>query len=76
LSALDQSLGVKLRSAVPLQKRINGTYEGPVRQVLPRLLAGYDFIVKGGTGTIEVVVIGGAKAGDSYAVPARRRRSD
>ena len=76
LSALNQNLGVKYRTAVPLQKRIDGTYEGPVRQILPRLLAGYDFILKGGTEMIEVVIIGSAKGGDSHAVPARRRRGD
>jgi len=76
LSALNQKLDLKYRTAVPLQKRINGTYEGPVRQVLSRLLDGYDFFVKDAGGAIEVVVIGSAKAGDSRAVTSRHRRSD
>jgi hypothetical protein len=58
LSALHDKFGVQYRSTEPLQARISGIYEGPLQRVVARLLAGYDFFVKGQAGTITAVIIG------------------
>jgi hypothetical protein len=62
LAALGQDFNLRYRSSVELNNRISGTYEGSPRQVVMRILAGYDFIVKSSPGQIEVTVLGGKNA--------------
>lgn len=62
LSALGQDFNLHYRSSVELKNQISGTYQGSLRQVVTRILEGYDFIVKSDPGDIEVTVLGGKNA--------------
>ena len=77
LSALAAALKVKYRSSIRLDARANETYSGSLREVVARLLDGYNYVIKKNEGTIEIVVLGrrGEKA---IAVPHARgsRRED
>jgi hypothetical protein len=77
LSALAAALNVKYRSAVRLDASANEIYSGSLREVVARLLDGYNYVIKKNQDTIEIVVLGrrGEKA---IAVPHARggRRED
>ena len=45
LAALKASFGLRYRGVEGLDRRISGTYQGPLPRVVRRLLDGYDFIV-------------------------------
>lgn len=49
------------RSAAPLDRRLSGSYRGPLHHVLRRLLTGYDYVVKTSDGRVQVSVYGLAK---------------
>ena len=77
LSALAAALKVKYRSSIRVDERANEIYSGSLREVVARLLDGYNYVIKKNQDTIEIVVIGrrGEKA---IAVPHARggRRED
>ena len=58
LAALSKTLPVRVRTSIPLDKVIHGTYSGSLQQVLSRVLDGYNYIIKPLDKTAEVVVIG------------------
>jgi hypothetical protein len=60
LVALGRQFNVHLQSTAALDKQISGTYEGPLRQVLARLLDGYNFIIRVRDGQLLVTVLGGS----------------
>jgi hypothetical protein len=76
LVALANVFDVHFRSAANLEKRLTGTYEGTLQQVLTRVLSGYNFIVKSGEKGVEitllesgkVIAVGGASPAPKYAV--------
>jgi hypothetical protein len=68
LSAVGTALNIHCRSSIPLQAEINGTYAGPFRQVIARLLAGYDYVLKSDRDAIEVLVTG--RSGERAVVAA------
>jgi len=68
LSALRTRFGLQYRGPPLTDRRITGAYEGTLRQVVRRLLEGYDFVLKTQSDTLEVVVVGGA-AGEARATP-------
>jgi hypothetical protein len=79
LAALGKSFGLHYRSTASLNRRVTGTFEGPLQQVVRRLLEGYDFVLKTNSGNLEVVVIGVAKrearpAPEPEPEPKQRRR--
>jgi hypothetical protein len=79
LSGLRASFSLQYRSIASLDRRVTGTYQGPLQRVVRRLLEGYDFVLKTENGTVEVVVIGGTgKPGAAGAAPGPtpRRRID
>jgi hypothetical protein len=57
LSALG-SMQVRVRTSIALDKVVSGTYSGSLRQVLARVLEGYNYVIKPLDTTAEVVVIG------------------
>jgi hypothetical protein len=67
LAALGTSFGLHHRGASTLERRITGTYRGSLQHVVRRLLDGYDFIMKTNLDEIEVMVLGGGKAGETRA---------
>src|SRR5262245_16997162 len=59
LSALESTFSIRHRTSVPLDKAISGTYTGPLRRVLSRLLDGFNYYVADtAEGTIEITVVG------------------
>jgi hypothetical protein len=77
LSALAAALHFKYRTAVRLDASANAVYSGSLREVVAHLLAGYNYLIRGNRGTIEIVVI--SRRGDVAipgARPPRTRRED
>ena len=58
LSALGAAFGVRYRTAIPLRATAGSTYSGSVRQVIVRLLDGYNYLLKVDRESIDVVVLG------------------
>jgi len=72
LSALAAALHFKYRTAVRLDANANAVYSGSLREVIARLLDGYNYVIRGSRGTIEIHVIG--RSGEVAPRPSRTRR--
>jgi hypothetical protein len=57
LSAFSTRLPVTYRTAVPLNREINGAYSGSFSQVISRLLDGYNYIIKNDQKLTEIIVL-------------------
>lgn len=60
LSGLRERFDVQFQSTANLDTPLTGTYQGPLRQIVARLLAGYNFVITTKQGGIEVTVLGNA----------------
>jgi hypothetical protein len=71
--ALGASYGLRFRSVTPLGGRFSGTFEGPLLQVVARMLDRYDYIVKKTDSVIDIAVLGahGTVASPTNIPPAR-----
>jgi hypothetical protein len=58
LTALGANFDLSFRSATPLDRTVSGSFHGPLRGVVARVLDGYNYIGKTGNGTMQVVVLG------------------
>ena len=58
LEALGQNVSLHYRSAAPLNKVIGGSFSGSLEQVVSRVLAGYDFVVRYNLQGVELFVVG------------------
>ena len=58
LAALSRAFDMDYRSSIDLDKRLYGTYVGPLSQVVTRILQGYNFVLKNNNGSISVAVVG------------------
>jgi hypothetical protein len=58
LAALSRTFDMDYQSAIDLDKRLNGTYVGPLSRVVTRILQGYNFVLKTDNGSIFVTVVG------------------
>jgi hypothetical protein len=58
LDALGARFEVRVRSSVPLNERIVGSYSGPVERVVAALLEKYNYYAKSDDGRYEVAVLG------------------
>jgi len=78
LAALSAAFGVHYRSLANLEKRINGTYEGPLQRVVARILDGNNFFMKAGEGGIEIKVLGtgATRVGAGATFKGAERRVD
>ena len=56
LGALSSAYGLTWRSNIPLEKQINGTYDGSLPQVLGRMLEGSNFVVTNSGNTFHLVI--------------------
>jgi hypothetical protein len=79
LTALRSSFGLKIQASTStdLNRSVSGTYNGSLREVITRLLDGYDFFVRKLGDDLEVVVVGfsassGAAPPPEIAGPTRR----
>ena len=63
-----------------LNRRVTGTYEGPLRRILARVLDGYDYVIGPKGGNIEVIVVSTGAPRQARPAPAPppvvRRRID
>jgi hypothetical protein len=62
LQALGQKGKLQYRSAAPLRKVIGGRFSGSLGQVLPRILVGFDFVVRYDPHGVEIFVYGESDA--------------
>jgi hypothetical protein len=58
LLSFPASFKLKYRSAIPLDDPVQEAYAGSFRQVISRLLDGYNYVVRTREGATEVVVFG------------------
>jgi hypothetical protein len=58
LAALSRAFDMDYQSSIDLNKRLYGTYIGPLSQVLTRVLQGYNFVLKTDNRRIVVTVAG------------------
>ncbi len=58
LAALSRAFDMDYRSSIDLDKRLYGTYVGPLSRVVTRILQGYNFVLKNSNGSISVTVVG------------------
>jgi hypothetical protein len=72
LSALAAAHHFRYRTAVRLDASANAVYSGSLREVIARLLDGYNYVIKGNRGTIEINVTG--RRGEVAPRPPRTRR--
>ena len=61
LVALTNTFDVHFRSSANLEKKLTGTYEGTLQQVVTHVLSGYNFVVKSGERGIEITLLGSGK---------------
>ncbi len=57
LEALGQNVSLRYRSAAPVDRVIGGRFSGSLAQVLSRVLAGYDFVVRYDLQGVEIFVV-------------------
>ena len=69
LEALGQNVSLRYRSAAPLNKVIGGSFSGSLEQVLSRVLAGYDFVVRYNMQGVEIFVVGESGAAPTPPPP-------
>lgn len=58
LSALGGRFGLAYQKAAPLDRRIDGIYEGQIASVLKRLLKSHDFVLRSENESLSLLVIG------------------
>src|SRR5258706_9084702 len=58
LAALSRTFGMHYQLLADLDKRVSGTFVGPLPRVLARILDGYNFILKTDNGSIALTVVG------------------
>jgi hypothetical protein len=73
LSALSSAFNMHYQSSANLDKRLSGTYAGPLARVLARILDGYNFILKADNGSITVTVLGSPNAAASPTASSAAR---
>jgi hypothetical protein len=62
LAALGEHYPVHYRGA-PVGSDLTATFEGPLRRVVVRVLAGNDFVIKRGGDGLEVILLGPGSSG-------------
>jgi hypothetical protein len=70
LSALESAFRLRVNTSIVVDKSIGGTYSGSLAQVLPRILQGYNYVIRSQPTEIEVTII--ARQGD-HPAPVQRR---
>jgi hypothetical protein len=58
LAALSRAFGMHYQLLANLDKRVSGTFVGPLPRVVTRILDGYNFILKTDNGSIALTVVG------------------
>jgi hypothetical protein len=63
LARLARDFNVHYRSSADLNRHLTGTYQGSLRQVVTRILDGYNFIIASSRGGMEVTILERQNAG-------------
>jgi hypothetical protein len=71
LTALGPSFNVRFRTAMPLHGVIDGTFTGALEQVIPKLLSGYNYVLKKGQNSIELLILGTRGTRAVFIEPAK-----
>ena len=58
LSALESAFRLRVKASVALDRHVGGRFTGPLAQVLPRLLDGYNYVIRMQATEIEVNILG------------------
>jgi hypothetical protein len=58
LATLSRTFDMDYHSSIDLDKRLDGTYVGPLSRVVTRILEGYNFFLKTDDGSVIVTVVG------------------
>jgi hypothetical protein len=58
LAALSRTFDIDYHSSIDLDKRLYGTYVGPLSRVVTRILEGYSFVLKTDNGSVVITVVG------------------
>jgi len=70
LAALSEAFDLHYQTSADLHRPVSGSYAGPLRQVVSRLLKGYDFVMETSPAGVLVAVYGsGANANNSSFAP-------
>src|SRR5262249_4055148 len=73
LSALESAFSIRHRTSVRLDQAISGTYRGPLRRVLSRVLDGFNYYVADtADGRIELILVGRSGAQTCLCFDLRR----
>lgn len=75
LKALEASFDLRFRAPGPLAKSISGFYQGSLKEVVKRLLNGYDFVLTTRGAAIEVAVTGKSAAPAATEAPSQNTAS-
>lgn len=75
LIALKANYDVRFRSAVPLDRRMTGSFRAPLPRVVARVLDGYDYAIKSESGAIEVVVFADRGVGQPRSLGENSQRA-
>jgi type II secretory pathway component GspD/PulD (secretin) len=70
LTDLRSSFGLQYKISTGLNRSVSGTYNGSLREVIARLLDGYDFFVRKLGDDLEVVVVGFSASSGIAPTPA------
>jgi hypothetical protein len=71
LAGLATAFNIRYRSSIALNDVRNGTYSGPLRQVISRVLDGYNYVIKYEDSKLNIIVVGkvGEAAPQTAAAP-------
>jgi hypothetical protein len=58
LSALGSALEVRVHTPIALDRPVSGTFAGSLAQILPRVLDGYNYVIKRQAAITEIVIVG------------------
>ena len=79
LAALGERFELRFRG-MTANRRVTGTYEGPLRRILARVLDGYDYVIEPHGANIDVIVLSTGAPRQARPAPAPppivRRRAD
>jgi hypothetical protein len=63
LADLSAAFNMAIRTSMRLDIRVSGTYRGPLQEVVGRLLADQDYVIKYAPAAVEVTIIGPSNRG-------------
>jgi hypothetical protein len=63
LAALSAAFPLTYKAGPALERRVTGTYSGPLQRVLGVVLEGHDYIIKDSAGGLEIVALSARPSG-------------